>query len=330
MKIPAHTRPAIHLLDPSPVRHQETTLVIGKREVGFFSNFNAVLNVLACSLGRNGAVAARVDWCVLRDQWEFPYGTADLGNIWDLLFEPLPFGFFPSHEVAARGFVETSMTGISAYALYKKGGAWRHAYNQVFRKFIRIRPHIVERAEQIRRQHLEGRPAIGVHVRNIAHSIESPFVAPPVAYFVDRTKRLLAASEDAAIFLATDTSEAVAAFERAFGNRLVIRKAERSERPGHNFHHHNSTPDIALAEQVLIDCLLLSFCDVMLHGTSNIATAAGYINPELKMVYCETPLEAFLGRLAIRKDGAHSLMRLRNMSLLLSKLGWWRPYPPGS
>ena len=45
-------------------------------------------------------------------------------------------------------------------------------------------------------------------------------------------------------------------------------------------------PCTALGEQALIDALLLARCDVLLHTTSNLATAVGDMN-RLRMIYCE-------------------------------------------
>ena len=56
-------------------------------------------------------------------------------------------------------------------------------------------------------------------------------------------------------------------------------------------------PSVALAEQALVDTLLLARCDAFVHVTSNLATAVGYMNPHSRMVYCETRLQALAGYL---------------------------------
>jgi hypothetical protein len=76
-----------------------------------------------------------------------------------------------------------------------------------------------------------------------------------------------------------------------------------------HIHHGSAEPARELGEQALVDCLLLARCDTVLHITSNLATAVGYINPALRMVYCETPLETMLGyawsvRLFVRRARA--------------------------
>jgi hypothetical protein len=52
---------------------------------------------------------------------------------------------------------------------------------------------------------------------------------------------------------------------------------------------------------------------VMLHVTSNIATAAGYINPSLRMVYCESAAQAFRGYIwSVRRIGWRPWRKQRN------------------
>ena len=41
-----------------------------------------------------------------------------------------------------------------------------------------------------------------------------------------------------------------------------------------------------LAREVLRDALAMARCDALLHAVSNVSTAAAYINPQLRLVYC--------------------------------------------
>ena len=83
----------------------------------------------------------------------------------------------------------------------------------------------------------------------------------------------------------------------AFGAALVLQpQVARAAEDAPDQRHHSATDAaLRLGEEVLIDCLLLSRCDALLHVTSNIATTAGYINPRLKMLYCEGAWEAWQG-----------------------------------
>jgi hypothetical protein len=266
------------------------TLVIHSWKAGFFSNFNGVLNNLRYLLGRDGIEAALVDW----HAEDIAYGRTADGNLWLHFFEPIRFERFPVERTEVRMFAEFSLTGINAYSAYKLDREWRQIYHALFCRYIRIRPALLTRVETLYRAKMAGRYCIGVHYRSPTHSVECPNPIPPPDAFIARIRRMLPKGRSWVVVLATDAEPAVPVFERAFGDSLVIqpdvvRAATLNVGP---MHPGSNAPSIALGEQVLIDCLLLSRCDVFLHITSNIATAVGYINPDLKMVYCETLMQA--------------------------------------
>jgi hypothetical protein len=73
-----------------------------------------------------------------------------------------------------------------------------------------------------------------------------------------------------------------------FGERVVytstIRRAPTRNSPEQ---HHNAPQTTEDAKQILIEVLHLAACDVLIHPISNMATAALYINPNLKSVYLQ-------------------------------------------
>jgi hypothetical protein len=282
---------------PRPACAGGQTLAIRSWNGGFFSNFNGVLNNLRWRLGRHGVAAAKVDWRADPARPDFPYGRPEDGNLWLHFFEPLPFERFPEGEREARAFARLDITYPHTYATYKLDRRWRYDYHALYRRHIRIRPAILERVEAIHRARMAGRYCVGVHYRHPAHDRECLHPIPPAEAFIERLRRMLPVDRPHAVVLATDTEFAVEAFRAAFGERLVLQ-------PG--VHRATGAPEshpqevglgasLALGEQVLIDCLLLARCDALLHVSSNIATAAGYINPKLEMVYCETPAQAAWG-----------------------------------
>jgi hypothetical protein len=278
------------------------TLTVISRNSGFFSNFNCVLNNIERYLGKDGILAAEVVWRVRDDLEQFSYGQAGDGNIWLHFFEPLPFSELPPERLEVCEYPETGachVTGKDVYATYRLNSRWRKKYNALFGRFVRIRSFLAERADAIFTSRMAGRCCVGVHYRNPRHAVECLRPIPPPEVFIDRVRKLLPAGRTAAVVLASDFEPAVDAFRVAFGELLVIQpevtRVTSLER--NQLHHVAAHQSLALGEQVLVDCLLLARCDVLLHVTSNVATTAGYINPELRMVYCETRAEAWLGTL---------------------------------
>jgi hypothetical protein len=288
------------------------TLVIRSRDSGFFSNLNQVLNNLRYRLGRGGIEAASVEWHAGPEQHQFPYGNPEDGNLWIRFFEPLPFDEVPAESCETSKYASATMTGRLAYAMYKVERRWRWRYHRIFRRYIRIKPHILERAEAIHRASMAGRYCLGVHYRHPAHDFECLNPIPRPEKFISELRRKLPRARPWVVFLATDAEPAVTAFREAFGDRLVVQSGvQRSAnlKEG-NLHHDNPASSLVLGEQALIDCLLLTRCDLLFHVTSNLATAAGYMNPRMKMLYCETRRQAAMGYLwSVATVGRLNLIR---------------------
>lgn len=307
-------------------RSNPVTLIVKAAPLGgFMSNFNRVVNHLDRSLGRKGVEAVRVDWTApgghVRDR-NFSYGTSESGNLWEEFFEPLAFPWFPAETRATSDFADHTMTNQAAYLhVYKLGGHRRQRYHELYRRHIRVRPDILARVEAWHASELGGRPAIGVHYRNQQHSCECPEPIPDVSVFVRRTEALLRKEQGGKVFLATDVEEAVERFSRAFGDRVVVqRTATRAQRANdEQIHHEHSAPSVGMGIEVLIDCLMLARCHTMLHVTSNVATAASYMNPQLKLVYVErSPLRG-LSFYFLRKGRCELLDVVRPLRRLLRK-----------
>ena len=267
------------------------TLVIEVADSGFFSNVNRVVDNLRYALGTGGCEAVRVDWQLDTPMAEFAYGTPADGNLWEHFFDPLQFPAAPSLERRTRGYADSGMTGVHAYRLYKRGSGWRRGYGATYKSHIRVRAALVQRADDIWQSRMAGRFCLGVHVRHRDHGHECPRPAPPADAFVRVARRLLPRDRDVAVFLATDTTDSVERFETAFGNDLALQPGVRRARPGEQqLHHAQPAPGVELGAQVLVDTMLLARCHVLLHVVSNVATAAGYMNPTMRMVYREPVL----------------------------------------
>lgn len=281
-------------------RAEASTMVIHARDSGFFSNFNCVMSNLEAQLGRDGCVAALVDWTPHLDGSQFVYGDRQDGNVWLHFFEPLRFTNVPLKQFDVWDYPATRgrlITGNEAYATYKFNPFWRRRYHALFSRHVTVKPYLTGRAEAIFKAHMAGKFCIGVHYRDPRHSKECPNPIPPPEVFVERVRALQPAGRDIAVFLATDFSPAVAVFQAAFGDALVLQPAVSrvDAQSADQMHHIRIDPSVTLGEEVLVDCLLLARCQVLLHVTSNVATAAGYMNPRLRMVYCETRAEAWRG-----------------------------------
>ena len=274
-------------------------LVIIPHNGGFFSNFNKVMNHLVCSLHHYGIRGIEVDWQIDRKRKlnEFSYGRPEDGNIWEYFFEPLSFPHYSFiRRVKRCAFNDASISHHNAHKLYQLGGEWRQRYHAAFKKHIRIRPSIQQKVDRLYSETMADRYCIGVHIRNEAHRIEGPnHEMPPIENYVAETKQILQSKKDEAVlFLATDVEEYSERFKDIFHGKVVVQPGVKRllEHPSgdlnQQLHHCHANASLKLGEDILIDCLLLSRCDVFIHTVSNVATAVGYINPTITMIYCES------------------------------------------
>lgn len=298
------------------------TLLIWTMDAGFFANFVWVLNNLHSGMAAMGASAARVEWIREPHYSDFSYGAVG-ENAWDLYFEPLDFPDAPAETVRAHHLYMTRpLSGQWTYERYRFDRTWRQSFNDIYRRYIRVRPRILEKVERLRSELFAGHRVVGVHARNPGHSVENMFPIPPAPYWIARTRALLDDYPGARVFLASDYAPTVSAFREAFGDRLIVQAdVDRAEGTARQVHQHHAAPGVALGEQVLVDCLLLASCDAMLHVTSNVATSAGLINPTMRMVYCESPLRAAVAGAYVRVFGRRGITIWTRPGRLLEKIG---------
>jgi hypothetical protein len=277
--------------------------VIHARDAGFFSNFNGVINRLANTVGQDDIGV--VNWQanqVVRDgvvvrQAQFPYGAPADGNLWNRFFEPLPFVPNRSIHYQQRDIWEIDHCGM-CFGTYRAWGKracrlyslnnqrWREKYHAVYKRYIRLRPGIMERVESFRRQYLNRSDCIGVHIRHAGHSVEQINKhVYGVPHFVAAIRQQYG-QQIPVIFLATDQEEVIQEMRAEFGKAVIFQENVRRvlSKDARQL-HFDRIGAVELGADILSDVLLLASCQRLFHVTSNIASAVGFMNPKIEMCY---------------------------------------------
>lgn len=210
---------------------------------------------------------------------------------------------------------EPWLTYIHSYKLYKSPGfqRWRNWYHLYMRAFVQLRPHLAQKIDGHYASHLRRFQVISAHIRHPSHGIEQPGARmPTVDLYCQRIREVMASNgldrRNARIYLATDQDTVVEQMVEEFGEMVVFApdaarttkahdakfnslSTQERMREGFQIQHLTAADpskwSIKMAEEVLIDTFLLARGDHFVHVTSNIATAVSYINPRIKMHYCE-------------------------------------------
>ncbi len=264
---------------PDGTRH----LVVCDRPSGFFSLVLITLAYLALSEKLGFTVGAH--WGP-RCLYAPAARDGKSVNAWDLFFDPLPLpadidlASAPREQLLPDSVWITHRNPAMVLSPGRIDSLNRARFGDLLRRHIRPRAEILDHVEQFVCDHFNGRHVIGVHARGNEHDGELAYFRlkrrPLETYFdaVDRAAR----GNDHAVFLATDQRDILQAFKDRYGRRLVTCEARRCE-PGSSLHNTVGGPQVGL--DVLTECLLLSRTQHLVHGISNVSTAACYFNPSL-------------------------------------------------
>lgn len=170
----------------------------------------------------------------------------------------------------------------------------RAAMASLVRRYVRPRQHVRGHAERLFNDALRGHPLIGVHVRGTDHDL-APWCGGDAAieqYFAQIEDRLGAMGRRSSrIFLATDEQYVVERFAERFGDTVVYREQIRSVNGDERFGQGPTGQPVpgyvassALArlngEDAVVDYLLLSQCEVLVHNNSSLALVAAALVPD--------------------------------------------------
>jgi hypothetical protein len=269
---------------------------------GFFCEFLKVVNNILHFEDEN-LVRVSVDWT----HEFFPYKDQPHENGWDLYFDPIEItdrapirkiggdpGYHELHDQLCR----------DTWVLYDQYLPYRLAVQERIQKYIKFKKNILQEVEYFYASNMTGYVMIGVHVRfATAHGQEVPGGWHPALEDYIAEVNMLIQQHTAVpvkVFLATDSHKVINYFKNYYGpNKLVYIdafRAQGSEDPGliyenadywlsHPAHFHQRKPGYFGGKTTLIDGLLLSKCDYLIHTTSNVSTFASFMNPHIKSVY---------------------------------------------
>lgn len=266
----------------------EKKYIIGVLGSGFFSEFFGVLrNIIGCEKKRLVPV---VYW-----DHRSPY-YVDKGNrynnVWEYYFEPvsnlkfekadkinrIPYdeisSFFPSSP-----YIEWQLPNYVHNFDYN----FRKYMNSIIRKYIRIKKSILEKVNFFYKKYMKGKKIIGVHIRGTNKILESPPV--DINVFLKVVSRY----KKHKIFIASDEHAIVKKFKKAFPQEVICYDAHRSsDSSPHYLGTDKKNPlNAIIGEEVLIETMLLSKCDLFVHSVSNVSTVVLFFNPELKHIFLD-------------------------------------------
>lgn len=291
-------------------------IVCLSRKVGFFALFFQVLGhiyqaeqeglIPIVFLGSNCLYWSDNGYDGFQDNaWEYYFEPVSKLTIEDIFEEPLERLKYASIYEYSRAnithnppeqytgtrqgsiAVPANVTVTNCWATFDPGQKEIHEdrraiFHDLIHRYIHIRPRVTHKITDFYQQNFTNSTVLGVHMRGTERSQEvmgwyrKPHLDEKV--YMREVDRFLKQHPNAKIFLATDTNTTVEKFRKRYQDRLLIYNAQRADE-GNSPHLQFGGAE--LGDQVLIESILLSKTEFLIHGISNVAFAALCFNPTL-------------------------------------------------
>jgi hypothetical protein len=284
------TAGSIDAYDPS-----KKVMLISFTRAGLFGVFFGVLNNLMwCE--KNDVIPV-VCW----DKASYYYvkeGYNGSTEPWEYYFEPVSDisveeakkrsdAFFNYRfEDPDRGHIPR--TGChNAYYRRHLNKKYRKVLNQVIQKYIRVKPTILEQVDRFYEQNMAGKITIGIHLRGTDKVQEAAQVTPEM--ICAKAHEIAQGIPGCQFFVATDETRLLEEMKKLLKGPVLSFDCHRSSN-GKPLHiGGNKDTKAQVGEEVLIEALLLSRCNKLVHTRSNVSSAVLFMNADLEnfVVYDE-------------------------------------------
>ena len=257
---------------------------------GFFFCFMGVLNNLAWCERNNRTPIVFWDH---RSLYYEKNGYHGAHNVWEYYFEPVSEASYDPSAPVRNTYDAPDGSGIkqlkaNSLCSYYSEGQQRKIAHALVKKYVKIKPYIQEKIASFYRTKMAGKKTIGMHLRGTDKRAE---IKPVSIETMCSSANALAKNYSGCQFLvATDEKKILQKAARLLQGQVIYYDAYRSSngKPVHGKgQRFNSMNKARLGEEVLIETLLLSKCDMFLHSCSNVSSAVLFFNPELPHILFE-------------------------------------------
>lgn len=239
---------------------------------GMFNVFSMVLGLL--DIYDRGIVAGvKVDF---KDQGVY-YDSEKGPNWWEYYFEPIYLGTEAGANAQITSMADQSnLSGLCEFQLSRKRCC------ELLKRYVHLKPHIQKKLDSFIRKKFVGALVIGVHYRGTDKLGEAPRVSyDEVKEKIDSVMKEISMF-GIKIFVATDEQAFLDYMKENFPEVIFLEDGIRSAN-GLPVHHY-SAQQYKKGEDALMDCLLLSRCNLLIRTSSSLSLFSSYFNPSIPII----------------------------------------------
>jgi len=156
-------------------------------------------------------------------------------------------------------------------------------------KYIKVKPEVMNKVDAFYEAHFKGKKTIAIHMRGTDKKTEVAQVTTEDICSV--ANEYAAKNPGCQFFVCTDELSLLSRAQELLLGNIITYDAHRSEdgKPLHLYIQQQSPAK--LGEDVIIEALLMSRCDLFVHTCNNVAIGVMYLNPSLDTVLIVPPHE---------------------------------------
>lgn len=266
--------------------NQNLKLVIKEHtNAGFFSQFNKFIGYLV-----RYPNITKIEYNVkaTKPMNHLPY-ISEGEELFSKLFQPYDEGKEITDTIIGENYIDRSVTYKDAIMYYNENRIKLQSYNDAYKKYIKLLPKLQEKIDnEISKMKEDYQQIIGIFVRSSGLANEQPNGKMPtrqnyldMLQNIDKTKKTK-------YFLRIDNDDDLNYFKEQLTPNYytnISRSVNSKKNSKHiNIDNYMSQDDL---EQLFIDIVLLSECNIILHCLSNMITSALFMNMNSQSIFVE-------------------------------------------
>lgn len=238
---------------------------------GLFGNFFGVLSNLAwCDKNQKIPI---IFWSNTNLYYQKGYNSS--GNVWLYYFEPVSKLKYDKLENIWKNYEapDGSSFKYSLNEIFK----YREEGNKIINKYIKIKLDIKNKINNFYKKNMLGKKTIGIHLRGTDKYTEIP--KTDINLIIDQANKF----KGFQCFIATDEDKILNMVKKKLKSKVISYPSYKSK-DGKPIHFKTLKTKAKLGEDVLIESILLSKCDILIHTFSFVSIASLFFNPKLKNI----------------------------------------------
>jgi hypothetical protein len=199
------------------------------------------------------------------------YDPAVGSNWWQYYFEPI----VASHKGEVRRITEELKGVLSIYGLHIE----KERSHELVARYFKVKPHVQQKVDEFVSAHFTAPLMVGIHYRGTDKIGEARRLEYSVmcGRILKALREQVKSFEEIKLFVASDEEAFIAYMKNHFGD-LVVHTQSRRSTDGQPT-HYKMVDNYAKGEEALIDCLLLSRCNMVIRNASNLGAFVSKFNP---------------------------------------------------